>query len=149
MYEIRIYNDVLFYNEDYYSGDEDIKTFTLYITKRELLDGLQDMLKKYEGETYSAWKHNPDGTKDLLIGGALDPNDPYDLADELGIEFKPNNEKEEITMTATLDIYFSDLKPGTQQDLLDLVGARDAKDMNWDVDVVPLFTYEVEVEIEN
>ena len=33
-----------------------------------------------------------------------------------------------------------------QQDLLDLVGAKDAKEMNWDMDILPLFTFEVEVD---
>ena len=36
------------------------------------------------------------------------------------------------------EIYFSDLNEKSQKELLDLVGAKEASDMNWDGDIVPL-----------
>lgn len=36
------------------------------------------------------------------------------------------------------EIYFSDLNEEAQQALLDLVGASEASDMNWDMDILPL-----------
>lgn len=48
----------------------------------------------------------------------------------------------------SMDIYFSDLNEEAQESLLQLVCANDPKDMNWDLDVLPLFTYEVEDEEE-
>ena len=42
------------------------------------------------------------------------------------------------------EIYFSDLNEDAQQRLLELVGAKDASEMNWDLDIVPLAVFETE-----
>ena len=39
------------------------------------------------------------------------------------------------------DIYFSDLKEEAQLRLLEAVGITDPKEMNWDLDLVPLASY--------
>lgn len=38
-------------------------------------------------------------------------------------------------------IYFSDLNEEAQKRLLNFIGADEAKDMNWDVDICPLAYY--------
>ena len=40
------------------------------------------------------------------------------------------------------EIYFSDLNEDAQQRLLEAVGAKSAKDMNWDMDWCPIAIYE-------
>ena len=40
--------------------------------------------------------------------------------------------------TDTFDIYFSDLKPDVQKELLDCVNAQSAKEMGWNNPIVPL-----------
>ena len=44
-------------------------------------------------------------------------------------------------MYKEMEIYFSDLNKDAQERLLELVGADSPADMNWDMDVFPLFTY--------
>ena len=44
----------------------------------------------------------------------------------------------------SMPIYFSDLNEDAQKRLLELVGEKDAKDMNWDMDILPLAYYYVE-----
>lgn len=44
----------------------------------------------------------------------------------------------------TFYIYFDDLKEEVQNELLEFVGATDAKEMNWDVGTVPIATIELE-----
>ncbi len=51
-------------------------------------------------------------------------------------------------MLMEMDIYFSDLNEDAQQRLLDFVGAKDAAEMNWDLDISPLFTYFAETDEE-
>lgn len=41
----------------------------------------------------------------------------------------------------TMEIYFSDLKQETQEDILDTVGISNPKELNWDV--VPLATIDI------
>lgn len=43
-------------------------------------------------------------------------------------------------------IYFSDLIPETQKKLMEAIGIENPKEMNWDMDILPLVTYEVEEE---
>lgn len=38
----------------------------------------------------------------------------------------------------TFEIYFNDLNENAQQALLELVGAKDPAEMNWDLDICPL-----------
>lgn len=40
-------------------------------------------------------------------------------------------------------IYFSDLKPATQRELMDAVGIEDPKEMNWDMDILPIAFYPI------
>jgi hypothetical protein len=47
----------------------------------------------------------------------------------------------------SFDIYFSDLNEEAQKELLELVGATDPSDMNWDIDMCPIAIYETEVEV--
>lgn len=44
------------------------------------------------------------------------------------------------------NIYFSDLSEDTQKRLLEMVGAESPEEMNWDMDVVPIATFGIEVE---
>lgn len=43
-------------------------------------------------------------------------------------------------------IYFSDLNPEAQKELLDLVDVASAAEMNWDMDIVPLAILDFEEE---
>lgn len=43
-------------------------------------------------------------------------------------------------------IYFSDLNPKAQKELLDLIEADSAADMNWDMDIIPLAILDFEEE---
>lgn len=49
-------------------------------------------------------------------------------------------------MTKQFEIYFNDLNEKTQKDLLEFVNAKDAKEMNWDMNVIPIAILEFEVE---
>lgn len=49
-------------------------------------------------------------------------------------------------MLKEIPIYFSDLNEKAQKELLDEVGVSDPKEMNWDIDIYPLFYYSCEVE---
>lgn len=42
----------------------------------------------------------------------------------------------------TFWIYFSDLNNDAQTRLLEAVGASDPKDMNWDLDIIPIAFYD-------
>ncbi len=48
----------------------------------------------------------------------------------------------------TFEIYFSDLNEDAQRRLLEAVGAKTAADMNWDIDICPIATYDFETETE-
>lgn len=41
-------------------------------------------------------------------------------------------------------IYFSDLNEDAQKSLLDFVGVESAADMNWDMDILPIATIDIE-----
>lgn len=49
----------------------------------------------------------------------------------------------------TFYIYFSDLNEDAQKELLDLVGAKNASEMNWDLDIVPLASVDFEEDKED
>ena len=51
-----------------------------------------------------------------------------------------------MTKTISVDIYFNDLSDKAKAELLDAVRAKDAKEMNWDIDIVPLATLDFELE---
>ena len=44
----------------------------------------------------------------------------------------------------TFEIYFSDLNEDAQKRLLDAVGVESPKEMNWDMDILPIAVYEFE-----
>ena len=44
----------------------------------------------------------------------------------------------------TVEIYFNDLKEEKQKELLEIVGADDPKEMNWDMDFSPLVLFDIE-----
>lgn len=46
----------------------------------------------------------------------------------------------------SFDIYFSDLKEDAQKELLNAVGAKDPEEMNWDMDILPIATFDIEDE---
>ena len=46
----------------------------------------------------------------------------------------------------TVEIYFNDLKPEKQKELLDAVVTTDPKEMNWDMDFCPLAQIDFEEE---
>lgn len=45
-----------------------------------------------------------------------------------------------------VDIYFNDLNDEAKATLLEAVGVSDPKEMNWDVDICPIATYEMEAQ---
>lgn len=47
----------------------------------------------------------------------------------------------------TFAIYFSDLNNDAQKRLLEAVGVESAADMNWDMDILPIASYDFEEEI--
>ena len=49
-----------------------------------------------------------------------------------------------MAASAMIDIYFEELVESKKKDLLELVGAEDPSEMNWDI--FPLFTLEFEEE---
>lgn len=44
----------------------------------------------------------------------------------------------------TIEIYFSDLKEDAQQRILKAVNAKSAKEMNWDIDIIPIASIDFE-----
>ena len=50
-------------------------------------------------------------------------------------------------MLKSFDIFFSSLGAEAQRELLELVGADSPKDMNWDLDIIPLATLEFEDDV--
>ena len=44
----------------------------------------------------------------------------------------------------TFEIYFNDLNEKTQKNLLVFVGAEEPKEMNWDLNIVPIATFDYE-----
>lgn len=40
-----------------------------------------------------------------------------------------------------MEIYFSDLNEDAQNRLLEFVGVKDPKEMNWDMDIMPIASY--------
>ena len=43
------------------------------------------------------------------------------------------------------NIYFSDLKEESQRRLMEAVGITDPREMNWDIDMLPLATYPIPI----
>ena len=46
----------------------------------------------------------------------------------------------------TIAIYFNDLKSEKQKEFLEAVGEEDPKEMNWDLDILPLAVVDFEEE---
>lgn len=44
----------------------------------------------------------------------------------------------------TFEIFFSDLNEEAQKRLMEVVGITDPKEMNWDMDILPIATMDVE-----
>lgn len=44
----------------------------------------------------------------------------------------------------TFNIFFSDLTEEAQKRLMEIVGITDPKEMNWDMDILPIATMDVE-----
>lgn len=44
----------------------------------------------------------------------------------------------------TIEIYFGDLIPEKQKELLDAVGVSDPKEMNWDMPIFPIAVVDLE-----
>ena len=49
--------------------------------------------------------------------------------------------------TVTCDIFFSDLNERTQKDLMGAVGITDPKELNWDLDIIPIATMDFETQV--
>ena len=47
----------------------------------------------------------------------------------------------------TFEIYFSDLNEDAQNRLLKFVGAESPDEMNWDMDILPVATFEIEEDL--
>lgn len=54
-----------------------------------------------------------------------------------------------MAKTISVNIYFNDLNDKAKAELLDAVRAKDAKEMNWDIDIFPLATLDFELEDED
>lgn len=48
----------------------------------------------------------------------------------------------------SFEIFFNDLNEDAQNRLLKLVGVTDPKEMNWDMNIVPIAIFDIEVEEE-
>ena len=48
-------------------------------------------------------------------------------------------------MPKSFDIYFSDLNDDAKRRILEFVNAEDPSDMNWDLDILPIASYVIEV----
>lgn len=44
----------------------------------------------------------------------------------------------------TFNIYFNDLNDDAKKRLLNFVGEKDASDMNWDLDIIPIAIFDYE-----
>lgn len=44
----------------------------------------------------------------------------------------------------TFEIFFSDLTEEAQKRLMEVVGIKDPKEMNWDMDILPIATMDVQ-----
>ncbi len=44
----------------------------------------------------------------------------------------------------TFEIYFNDLNEKAQNELLEMVGVDNASEMNWDMDIIPIATFDFE-----
>ena len=49
-------------------------------------------------------------------------------------------------MYVEFNIYFSDLNEDAQRRLLEAIGESDPKEMNWDMDIIPIAVYCTETE---
>ena len=54
-----------------------------------------------------------------------------------------------IMVPKHFDIFFSDLNENVQNDLLKSIHVKNPKDMNWDMDIVPIVSFNMEVEIDD
>lgn len=48
----------------------------------------------------------------------------------------------------SIDIFFNDLKEDKQKELLEAVGVESTKDMNWDLETIPIAVIDIEEEME-
>lgn len=51
-----------------------------------------------------------------------------------------------MVMYVEFNIYFSDLNEDAQQRLMQEIGISDPKEMNWDMDILPIAVYATETE---
>lgn len=49
--------------------------------------------------------------------------------------------------TVKFNIYFNDLNDEAQKELLSILGIDDPREMNWDMDILPLATFEVDLDV--
>lgn len=49
-------------------------------------------------------------------------------------------------MMTSFELYFSDLNESAQKRLLKAAGAKDPKEMNWDMDILPIASIDFELE---
>lgn len=70
-------------------------------------------------------------------------------ADAIDLRYSDPEVKEtldEAPTIKTVKLYFSDLNEKGQKKLLDAVGVEEPSEMNWDMDILPLATFEMEIE---
>lgn len=61
-----------------------------------------------------------------------------------GLGYDPGGNPIAKDVSESFDIYFSDLSDDAKTRLLKAVGASSAEEMNWDMDIIPLVSYEYE-----
>jgi hypothetical protein len=61
-----------------------------------------------------------------------------------GLGYDPGGNPIVKNTSESFDIYFSDLSDDAKTRLLKAVGASSAKEMNWDMDILPLVSFEYE-----
>ena len=70
-------------------------------------------------------------------------------ADAIDLRYSDPEVKEtldEAPTIKTVELYFSDLNEKGQKKLLDAAGVEKPSEMNWDMDILPLATFEMEIE---
>lgn len=79
MIELRFYRQRYRMDVDYYEGDDDIFA-KFWFTYKQLKYNWSELLKYFEGDTYSAWYED-----ECVCGGAFDPDDLEIIEDNIRV----------------------------------------------------------------
>ena len=70
-------------------------------------------------------------------------------ADAIDLRYSDPEVKETLDDAPTIktvELYFSDLNEKGQKKLLDAAGVEEPSEMNWDMDILPITAFEMEIE---